>query len=105
VALALGPVIRFADGPRPGPEGLPLTIGIRPEHLRLDPAGLPLSLDLVEPLGSETVLHGTLPGGETLVAKLAGPAPRDGTLPVALPAEALHVFVAEGGRRLDPASG
>ena len=59
----------------------------------------------MEPLGSETVLHGTLPGGETLVAKLAGPAPRDGTLPVALPAEALHVFVAEGGRRLDPASG
>ncbi|MDO9709555.1 sn-glycerol-3-phosphate ABC transporter ATP-binding protein UgpC [Paracraurococcus lichenis] len=102
VALAAGPVIRFADGPRPGPEGLPLTIGIRPEHVRPDPAGLPLALDLVEPLGSETVLHGRLPQGEALVVKLAGPGPREGSLPVSLPAEALHVFVAEGGRRLDP---
>jgi sn-glycerol 3-phosphate transport system ATP-binding protein len=105
VALEAGPVIRFADGPRPGPDGLPLTIGIRPEHLRAEAGGLALTLDLVEPLGSETVLHGRLPNGEALVVKLAGPGPRDGTLPVALPAEALHVFVAEGGRRFDPAAG
>jgi sn-glycerol 3-phosphate transport system ATP-binding protein len=105
VALEAGPVIRFADGPRPGPEGMPLTIGIRPEHVRADPDGLPLALDLVEPLGSETVLHGRLPQGEALVVKLAGPAPRDGVLPVALPATALHVFAAEGGRRLDPTPG
>ncbi|MFZ4409541.1 MAG: sn-glycerol-3-phosphate ABC transporter ATP-binding protein UgpC [Paracraurococcus sp.] len=103
VALAAGPVIRFADGPRPGPEGLALTIGIRPEHVRPDPAGLALALDLAEPLGSETVLHGRLANGEALVVKLPGAGPRDGTLPVALPAEALHVFAAEGGRRLDPA--
>src|SRR4051812_26524282 len=37
VALDAGPVIRFADGPRPGPEGMALTIGIRPEHLRPGP--------------------------------------------------------------------
>jgi sn-glycerol 3-phosphate transport system ATP-binding protein len=103
VALAAGPTLRFADGPRPGPEGLPLTIGIRPEHLRAEAGGLPLALDLVEPLGSETVLHGRLAGGEPLVIKLSGPAPRDGSLPVTLPPEALHVFTGEGGRRLDPA--
>ena len=105
VALDAGPVIRFADGPRPGPDGMALTIGLRPEHIRLDPAGLALALELAEPLGSETVLHGRLPNGEALVVKLTGPGPRDGTLPVALPAEALHVFAAEGGRRLDPAAG
>jgi sn-glycerol 3-phosphate transport system ATP-binding protein len=105
VALEAGPTIRFADGPRPGPEGLPLTIGIRPEHVRAEAGGLTLALDLAEPLGSETVLHGRLPTGEMLVVKLAGPGPREGTLPVALPAEALHVFVAEGGRRLDPVAG
>ncbi|MBK1660233.1 sn-glycerol-3-phosphate ABC transporter ATP-binding protein UgpC [Paracraurococcus ruber] len=103
VALRAGPTIPFADGPRPGPDGLPLTIGLRPEHLRLEAGGLPLAIDLAEPLGSETVLHGRLPDGEALVIRLAGPAPRDGTLPVTLPAEHLHVFVAEGGRRLDPA--
>src|SRR3954447_459857 len=53
VALAAGPVIRFADGPRPGADGLPLTLGIRPEHVRPDPGGLVLALELVEPLGSE----------------------------------------------------
>ncbi|MFC7474206.1 sn-glycerol-3-phosphate ABC transporter ATP-binding protein UgpC [Dankookia sp. GCM10030260] len=105
VALDAGPVIRFADGPRPGPDGMPLTIGLRPEHIRADPAGLALALELAEPLGSETVLHGRLPNGEALVVKLTGPGPRDGTLPVALPAEALHVFAAEGGRRLDSVDG
>ncbi|TCZ58565.1 sn-glycerol-3-phosphate ABC transporter ATP-binding protein UgpC [Roseicella aquatilis] len=102
VALQAGPVLRFADGPRPGPEEMPLTIGIRPEHLRPDPGGLPLALDLVEPLGSETVLHGRLPDGEALVVKLSGPGPREGVLPVSLPPAALHVFAAEGGKRLDP---
>ena len=63
-----------------------------------------MALELAEPLGSETVLHGRLPNGEALVVKLTGPGPRDGTLPVALPAEALHVFAAEGGHRLDPAA-
>ncbi|MCV4753746.1 TOBE domain-containing protein, partial [Escherichia coli] len=73
-ALKAGPTLRFADGPRPGPEGRPIILGIRPEHVVPDPAGLPLDLELVEPLGSETVAHGTLPGGEALAAKLPGPA-------------------------------
>jgi sn-glycerol 3-phosphate transport system ATP-binding protein len=102
VALKAGPVLRFADGPRAGGEGMPLTIGIRPEHVELAEGGIPLPLDLVEPLGSETVLHGRLPGGEALVVKLAGPAPDAPSLPVVLPAAALHVFDGETGKRLDP---
>ncbi len=102
VALKAGPVLRFADGPRAGGEGMPLTIGIRPEHVELAKGGIPLPLDLVEPLGSETVLHGRLPGGEALVVKLAGPAPDAPSLPVVLPAAALHVFDGETGKRLDP---
>ncbi|MBL6077365.1 sn-glycerol-3-phosphate ABC transporter ATP-binding protein UgpC [Belnapia sp. T18] len=102
VALKAGPVLRFADGPRAGGEGRPLTIGIRPEHVELAEGGIPLPLDLVEPLGSETVLHGRLPGGEALVVKLAGPGPGAQSLPVALPAAALHVFDGETGKRLDP---
>jgi sn-glycerol 3-phosphate transport system ATP-binding protein len=107
-ALQAGPVLRFADGPRPGPEGRPLLIGLRPEHVLPDPAGgrgLDLELDLVEPLGSEVVLHGRLPGGEALTAKIAGVAPpaNSGAIAVALPSEHWHVFDAESGRRLDPA--
>jgi sn-glycerol 3-phosphate transport system ATP-binding protein len=104
-ALRAGPVLRFADGPRPGPEGRRLTLGIRPEHLRRDDAaGLELALDLVEPLGSETVLHGRLPGGETLAAKLPGAVPMaGGALRLGIPPEELHVFDAESGRRLDAA--
>jgi sn-glycerol 3-phosphate transport system ATP-binding protein len=101
VALAAGPVLRFADGPRPGPEGLPLTIGIRPEHIEAGASGLILPLDLVEPLGSETVLHGRLPNGEALTVKLAGPAPAGPAIQVTLPAAALHVFDAASGKRLD----
>ncbi|MBX6747249.1 MAG: TOBE domain-containing protein, partial [Acetobacteraceae bacterium] len=104
VALRAGPVLRFADGPRPGPEGRRLTIGIRPEHVVRDgESGLDLALDLVEPLGSETVLHGRLPGGEALTAKLIGAVPAaGGSLKVAIPPAELHVFDAETGRRLDP---
>ena len=102
-ALAAGPVLRFADGRRPGPEGRRLTIGIRPEHLRLDPEGMEMQVELVEPLGSETVLHGTLPGGEALTLRLQGPAlAGSGRLRVSLPPESLHVFDAESGLRLDP---
>src|ERR1700761_1058487 len=46
----LGP---FADGPREGPEGRKLTLGIRPEHLAIGATGLDLMVDLIEPLGSE----------------------------------------------------
>ena len=102
VALKAGPLLRFADGPRPGAEGLPLIIGIRPEHVEATEAGLALPLDLVEPLGSETVLHGRLPDGEALTVKLAGPAPVGGAIQVSLPAAALHVFDAASGKRLDP---
>ena len=102
VALAAGPVLRFADGPRPGAEGMPLTIGIRPEHLVPAAEGLALALDLVEPLGSESVLHGRLANGEALAVRLPGRPPAVDRLTLALPPATLQVFAAETGRRLDP---
>ncbi|MBN8871822.1 MAG: sn-glycerol-3-phosphate ABC transporter ATP-binding protein UgpC [Rhodospirillales bacterium] len=100
--LAAGPVLRFADGPRPGPEGHRLTIGIRPEHLALAGEGLPLAVELVEPLGSESLIHGRLPNGVDLVVKHAGHAPNEERLHVALRPEHMHVFDHETGRRLPP---
>ena len=93
--------IPFADGKRDGGNGRKLTVGIRPEHVRLDPQGLELQIDLVEPLGSETVVIGRLPNGEMLSVKLPGAAPAAETMRIAIPAEQLHVFDGETGLRLD----
>jgi sn-glycerol 3-phosphate transport system ATP-binding protein len=98
-SLKAGIALPFADGARGGADGDALTIGIRPEHVEVDANGLPLTVDLVEPLGSETVIHGRLPGGEALVARLPIAAGDVGeVLPVALPPAAWHVFSAAGKR-------
>ena len=72
--LGAGPLLRFTDGRRDRPDGTDLTIGIRPEHIRIGAEGVPLRIDLVEPLGSETLVHGRLaaPGEVPLVIRLAG---------------------------------
>ena len=106
-ALKAGPTLPFADGRRPGADGTPLTIGIRPEHVTRPegPDALPLTVDLVEPLGSETVIHGALPSGEMLTARLPIAASDIGSVfPVGLPPAAWHVFAGEGGQRLAPAA-
>ncbi|WRY35885.1 TOBE domain-containing protein (plasmid) [Thioclava litoralis] len=37
--------------------GSALKLGIRPEHVMLDPSGLPARVDLVEPTGDGIILH------------------------------------------------
>jgi sn-glycerol 3-phosphate transport system ATP-binding protein len=100
--LEAGPLLRFVDGRREGIEGMALTIGIRPEHIRIDPDGLPVRIDLIEPLGSETLVHGRLaaPGETAVVIKLAGRAPEGEALNIRIPPEEIHVFDAATGRRL-----
>jgi sn-glycerol 3-phosphate transport system ATP-binding protein len=103
-AVALGSrlVLGLADGRRPGPDGTKLTVGIRPEHLAPG-TGLEMAVDLVEPLGSETLVHGHLTAdrGQALVVKLAGPYPGGTHLTVAPRNEHLHVFDRESGMRVD----
>jgi sn-glycerol 3-phosphate transport system ATP-binding protein len=100
--LQAGPLLRFTDGRRDGPDGMALTIGVRPEHVRVAGEGLPLRIDLVEPLGSETLVHGRLaaPGETALVVRLAGRAPEGEVLNIEFPAEEIHVFDAGSGLRL-----
>jgi sn-glycerol 3-phosphate transport system ATP-binding protein len=100
--LACGPVIAFADGRRPGTDGRALTIGIRPEHLIETTDGIALALDLVEPLGSETVLHGRAADGTAIVVRRAGGPPEHASIAVLPDPTALHVFDAASGARLDP---
>jgi len=100
--LEIGQTVVFADGPRPGADGMKLTIGIRPEHLRRDDNGFVLPVDLVEPLGSETVVIGKLESGALLTIKLPGANVTETSLRVSIPPEHIHVFDGTTGLRLEP---
>ena len=99
--LDAGLDLRFTDGQRTGGA---VTIGIRPEHIQPGPAGISLRIDLVEPLGSETLVHGRLaaPGEAAIVLRLAGRAPTGDELKISFPPADIHVFDAATGLRLPP---
>jgi sn-glycerol 3-phosphate transport system ATP-binding protein len=86
---------------RMGEEGRKLTLGIRPEHLEPGEGGLAASIELVEPLGSESVLHGRLPDGTPITARLPGAVHADGAMGLLIPPQQLHVFDAASGKRIE----
>ncbi|HEX4369359.1 MAG TPA: sn-glycerol-3-phosphate ABC transporter ATP-binding protein UgpC [Rhodopila sp.] len=100
VQLAAGPLIPL-QGRRSGDA---VTLGIRPEHLTLGGSGLTLTVDLIEPLGSETLLHGRLPGhdADAMTVKVAGAVQATETVTVGVQADQAHVFDAGTGKRIDP---
>ncbi|MGR3541177.1 MAG: sn-glycerol-3-phosphate ABC transporter ATP-binding protein UgpC [Hasllibacter sp.] len=80
-------------------------LGLRPEHLRADPDGpLTLRVDLAEPLGANTLLHGTLEQtGGAFTAALPGVhrlAPGGETLRLVPQPDGVHLFDPATGRRL-----
>ncbi len=95
--LAGGHVLTLPHG-HPGHEAI--TLGIRPENVAVTPDGLPLAVELVEPLGSETLVHGRLADGTGLLVKQSGALPVGEALHIELPAAHLHVFDAATGVRL-----
>ncbi len=80
----------------------PVTLGIRPEHVSLAPRGLALQVELVEPLGSETLVHGRMPDGTALLAKLQGAAAIGDEVFVTIDPAELHVFDRASGARIEP---
>jgi multiple sugar transport system ATP-binding protein len=84
------------------PPAAPLTLGVRPEHLRLSGAdGLAVAGEIVvaELLGGESYLHVRVQG-QTMVVKTDGAAtPRRGDpVDIVLPTGQCHLFDAEGHR-------
>jgi ABC-type sugar transport system ATPase subunit len=81
-----------------------VTLGIRPEHLTLGGDGLTLAVDLIEPLGSETLVHGRVfgAGNEMIVARVAGVVMPAETVTVGVQPEFVHVFDAVTGKRIGP---
>ena len=54
-------------GPASGPDG-PIKVGLRPEHLMSDPTGaLRARIQMSEPLGANTLLHGFLEGSDKAI--------------------------------------
>jgi sn-glycerol 3-phosphate transport system ATP-binding protein len=84
--------------------------GIRPEDFELMPSGtvasgrfaLPLTVGAVERVGPESFVYGTLDRGDNIIVRMPGThAPALGERAVAVaPREKLHVFSADGQRRL-----
>jgi sn-glycerol 3-phosphate transport system ATP-binding protein len=90
--------------PASTPGGAAVTLGIRPEHLHPDESGpLSFEVELAEPLGADTLLHGRFGPGRDLVTV------RQGGHVLASPGERrrfraepghLHLFEPGIGRRL-----
>ncbi|MBU1176355.1 MAG: ABC transporter ATP-binding protein [Alphaproteobacteria bacterium] len=81
------------------PDGVAI-VGVRPQHLVRAEKGLELCATLVEALGTETVIHGTLASGARLLATVAGHlkvAPGD-RLTLGANPEQLHFFNANDQR-------
>ncbi|MBZ9677712.1 ABC transporter ATP-binding protein [Mesorhizobium sp. ES1-1] len=83
--------------------GQPVVLGIRPEHLQLSDHGIPVTVVVVEPTGSEVQLIGRTSGGDEIVANFRE---RHAFTPgetIHLTAEPglIHLFNAETGKRLD----
>ncbi|MGH8691185.1 MAG: TOBE domain-containing protein, partial [Burkholderiales bacterium] len=85
--------------------GKPVIFGIRPEHL--DPcaekdAMLVIDVDLIEPLGADTLVYGHVgPDGARVAARLhSSLEARVGKLPLSYRPEHVHYFDAETGARI-----
>ncbi|KQP38923.1 ABC transporter ATP-binding protein [Pseudorhodoferax sp. Leaf274] len=78
--------------------GEPVTLGIRPEHVRTDHGPLHATVSRMEALGEYAVLHLRVPGRDgLLLAKSTREHLRpDDVLAIDLPSEAMHVFRADG---------
>ncbi len=83
-----------------------VTIGIRPEHVNIaqgNPDAIDFNADVVEHLGADTLVHGSLDnGGAELVVRLNGisTVKQGETIPVSVDPEKIYVFDTEHGKRL-----
>jgi ABC-type sugar transport system ATPase subunit len=85
-------------------DGRRLLFGIRPEHLEPcaeSEANLLPEIDLIEPLGADTLVYGHLEGGTRVAARLhSSVQARTGRLPLRYRGEHAHYFDAQTGARI-----
>ncbi|WP_067699961.1 MULTISPECIES: sn-glycerol-3-phosphate import ATP-binding protein UgpC [unclassified Erwinia] len=85
--------------------GRALTLGIRPEHIKLSTAsagGLPMVVESLEMLGADNLAHGRWAGSRVIARLPHDQRPVPGsTLWLHLPPDALHFFDTSNGQRLE----
>ena len=85
----------------------PVILGMRPEHLEAcetENALMFLQVELLEKLGADTIVYGSLDQTDTaLTVRLSGIHPVDtgDKLPVTITPEHLHIFDSENGKKLN----
>ena len=96
------PLPQQTAAPLAAAAGRPLIYGLRPESVRLDPAGgVPAQVVVIEPTGSETQVTARLAGTSAICIFRERIAARPGeTIPVSVDSSATHLFDAETGQRL-----
>jgi multiple sugar transport system ATP-binding protein len=103
-----GGTLRMDDGtewplPMNGskPKEGPAIYGVRPEHLRLDPQGIPATVQVVEPTGSETQVLMRIGGQPVIGAFRERVSAKPGEiLPVRPDTSLVHLFDQQSGQRL-----
>ncbi|RVC67102.1 TOBE domain-containing protein, partial [Mesorhizobium sp. M2A.F.Ca.ET.046.02.1.1] len=86
--------------------GEPVVLGIRPEHLRLADNGIPVTVVVIEPTGSEVQIIGRTAGGEDIVANFRERhsfTPGE-TIQLSVEPDHVHLFHGETGKRIDKPS-
>jgi sn-glycerol 3-phosphate transport system ATP-binding protein len=106
IELEDGSKLHLIMGVNQVPETRQVTIGIRPEDVRLAQSpsceALPFAIDMVEELGAGRLLHGSLAGVDFAIALPSGaPSPPEGMLFVQFSRESIHIFDTETGARIN----
>ena len=98
--LVGGTPVRVSAGPS-ARQGAAVELGLRPEDLRLGPAGtgLPFAVEFVEELGATQLVHGRVAGTAVTVQVATGQAPA-GTAGLTVDPAATHLFDPATGERL-----
>ncbi len=95
---------RLGNGQPQNLAGRPVTLGIRPEHFEIsDKGSVVLTVDLVEQLGADTIVHGNLgSNGVAVTVRLRGVVSLElgAKLPLSVSPDHLHLFDQETGKRL-----
>jgi multiple sugar transport system ATP-binding protein len=99
IRLANGTLAPLGSRVIPLPEGSPVTLGIRPEHVELSPGPLQIRVTATEVLGSETIVHASIVGSDdpfTIVVRGISRLKTSDLLEVALPEDFIHLFDPNG---------
>ncbi|MGF6959021.1 ABC transporter ATP-binding protein [Paraburkholderia youngii] len=101
--LADGSEVALESTPASAVVGAQATLGVRPEHIEIT-AQIPdaaLDVEVIEPTGAETHLYGTIGGSAWCVTTRERSKIEPGQrVALRLPAEHIHLFDTESGRRL-----